>query len=168
MWKILGEFKKNKRSYYKVECDCGYIGEREKRNVDSGRSSMCKSCSAKLTANKTYYTNPFFNTNHFGHGWLTKTRFNWYKYGAERRGFTFNISLEDAWNLLEKQNHRCKLSNVVIGYGSASIDRIDSSKGYEKDNIQWIHRELNWMKGTLSQKRFIEWCTLVHANQQPS
>jgi hypothetical protein len=40
---------------------------------------------------------------------------------------------------------------------SASLDRIDSNKGYEKGNIQWISRSMNYMKNDMTDQevRFI-------------
>jgi hypothetical protein len=46
-------------------------------------------------------------------------------------------------------------------YRTASLDRINNKKGYVKGNIQWVHKDINWMKGTFSQKEFIELCKLV-------
>jgi hypothetical protein len=44
---------------------------------------------------------------------------------------------------------------------TASLDRIDNDKGYVKSNIQWIHKDINYMKRILSQKKLIEYCNLV-------
>ena len=30
--------------------------------------------------------------------------------------------------------------------GTASLDRIDSTKGYVRGNIQWVHKDINWFK----------------------
>lgn len=45
--------------------------------------------------------------------------------------------------------------------GTASLDRIDSSRGYVEGNVQWVHKDVNFMKQALSQERFVELCTLV-------
>ena len=45
---------------------------------------------------------------------------------------------------------------------TASLDRIDSSKGYIKGNVQWVHKEFNKMKLDLLDKEFIDICKLVH------
>ena len=73
-----------------------------------------------------------------------------------------------------KQNKKCALSNVELCFGTladvrnkgcrealASLDRIDSTKGYEIGNVQWIHKKLNIMKQNLSDLDFIEWCKKV-------
>ena len=44
---------------------------------------------------------------------------------------------------------------------TASLDRIDNSKGYEVGNIQWVHKEINMMRGPLPIDRFIELCGFV-------
>lgn len=44
---------------------------------------------------------------------------------------------------------------------TASLDRIDSAKGYVEGNVQWVHKRINLMKGTLSEKDFIAFCQMV-------
>jgi hypothetical protein len=50
--------------------------------------------------------------------------------------------------------------------GTASLDRIDSSKGYEEGNIQWVHKHINFMKRTYSQEYFIDMCKKVADNNK--
>ena len=45
--------------------------------------------------------------------------------------------------------------------GTASLDRIDSTKGYTKNNIQWVHKTINKMKNVLHDEEFIQWCNLI-------
>ena len=49
---------------------------------------------------------------------------------------------------------------------TASLDRIDSNLSYIKDNVQWIHKDLNRMKNEFSQDRFIEVCKAVFEHQR--
>lgn len=44
---------------------------------------------------------------------------------------------------------------------TASLDRIDSSKGYIKGNIQWIYKDLNLIKQNFEQKYFIDLCNKI-------
>lgn len=44
---------------------------------------------------------------------------------------------------------------------TASLDRIDSTKGYIKDNIQWIHKDIQRLKLNFSQTKLIELCQLI-------
>lgn len=165
MWTILDEISKNKRKYLVVQCSCGYIGERRKDWVLSERSSKCKSCSAKDTAKKSFETNSFFNKSHLGLGLLSRTKFGTYKFGAKRRNIPFEITIQDAWNVW---TGKCALSGIALEFNEASLDRIDSSVGYIVGNIQWVHIDINYMKQSLPEHVFIKWCSLVHANQQPS
>ncbi len=53
-------------------------------------------------------------------------------------------------------------SNHVIGT-NGSIDRIDSTKGYTPDNVQWVCWTVNRMKGPMDERSFLGWCaTIVH------
>jgi hypothetical protein len=73
--------------------------------------------------------------------------------------------LEYAWDLFIAQNRTCVLSGVRLTFGkrgnTASLDRIDSSEGYVEGNVQWVHSEINRMKGRLSDKNFVEMCRKV-------
>jgi hypothetical protein len=88
---------------------------------------------------------------------------------AEQKGLEVEITNEFMWDLFIKQNKKCILSGLPIQFGShhkniemtASLDRIDSSKGYTKDNVQWVHKDVNWMKHKMSEERLYELCELV-------
>ena len=49
-------------------------------------------------------------------------------------------------------------------------NRIDSSKGYIRGNLQWVTKRVNWMKGDMLTEELFEMCNKIlnHANQQPS
>ena len=53
---------------------------------------------------------------------------------------------------------------------TASLDRIDSSKGYTIDNLQWIHKVVNIMKRNMSEAELVEWCkkVVIYADQKKS
>lgn len=87
---------------------------------------------------------------------------------AEARLITVDITIEDAWQLFLKQDGKCALSGEVIYFGetglcphTASLDRIDSAKGYTQDNIQWVHTKINIMKNRYSQCEFIDFCRKI-------
>jgi hypothetical protein len=101
----------------------------------------------------------------------------WYelKQNAKVRNIEFDLKIEDLWELLEFQNMKCKLSGICIGFGlengmnsrkdtTASLDRIDSKKGYTIDNVQWVHKRINMMKQSLSDDDFIFFCKAVANN----
>ena len=69
------------------------------------------------------------------------------------------IDLQEKW---EQQRGLCALSGLPISIKvDASIDRIDSQKGYTRDNIQWVHNDVNLMKNGFDQTYFIEMCRRI-------
>ena len=91
---------------------------------------------------------------------------------AHQRGLKFHIDIVSAWNIYLKQNKCCALSGLPIRFGrsgkrkenTASLDRIDPLKGYIKNNIQWVHKDINTMKYAFSQDYFINLCRFVVKN----
>lgn len=65
-------------------------------------------------------------------------------------------------DLIVKQNNRCALSGILFSEAALpSIDRIDSTKDYTKNNIQIVIMEINYMKRSMSQDLFISLCKAV-------
>lgn len=176
---ILEEVNVNKRWMFKTQCNCGKIEIKRKDWVLSGRTISCKSCASKRTAVK--FPPPI---NFQGIGGLSKTHYSCIKHGAVRRNIPFEVSLEFLWNLYEKQNRCCALTGVPItleakikdcnvdwSFITASVDRIDSTKGYTQDNVWWVHKEVNRLKNNYSLQELLYWCKLIidkHGNSDPS
>lgn len=71
--------------------------------------------------------------------------------------------------LLEKQEYRCALSGRKLTPKTAVIDHITPASkggGNEIENLQWLHKDVNRAKGTLSQEEFIRVCRMVVAYQR--
>lgn len=91
------------------------------------------------------------------------------KRNAKAREIEFCITIEEAWALFEEQRGICALSgrtivlsrNLKLCDQTASLDRKDSSIGYVKGNIQWLHKTVNLCKNVLSQQEFIDLCNEV-------
>lgn len=89
---------------------------------------------------------------------------------TSRSKIPVNITMEYAWNLFLKQDRRCVYTGMQLEisntsrYGTASIDRIDSSKGYICGNIQWVHKHVNFMKRTFTHEYFIRLCKMIAEN----
>ncbi len=142
---------------FEVTCiKCGNIRIVKRKQHAIGMSQKpCKRCSNK-------------NNHPIGvHGSVRLSFFNKYKTGAQTRSKNWNIGVEEANSILEKQNHKCALSGLPISACddlnkiTASLDRIDNSKGYEPDNVQWVHKSINMMRGTLSIETFKKFCKEV-------
>jgi predicted DNA-binding protein YlxM (UPF0122 family) len=67
--------------------------------------------------------------------------------------------------LVKKQDFKCALTGQDITDPSlASLDHIvpvSNGGGNEVNNLQWVLSEVNRMKGTLTQERFIELCCKI-------
>lgn len=111
-------------------------------------------------------------SNFRGIGDLSGSYFNTIRHGAISRDLDFSITKEYIWNLFLSQSKRCALTGeelrLMKGYRrkqrlvqTASLDRIDSSKGYVEGNVQWIHKTLQFMKSDLLDREFIDMCRKV-------
>lgn len=90
---------------------------------------------------------------------------------AKERGYEFSIDIPYLCNLFEDQKHMCAITGDLIdSIDDASLDRIDSTKGYIEGNVQWVTKQANLSKHVMSMSELIEFCKKVlnHANQQPS
>lgn len=157
------------RLYWKCQCDCGNIVEIASIALSTGNTKSCGCLNNK----------PSFRYKGFkelsGVFWRTM-----HKRANERKiVFDPSITIEEVYHILEIQDFKCKLSGVPIllhrNYKqnkikqTASLDRVDSSKGYERGNIQWVHKKVNYMKNILDELEFIAWCKLIaNKNQDPS
>lgn len=149
-------------------CDCGNEVELKTSYLRNGHTSSC-GCLLRRSGH--------MSPNFKGHGEIGKSVWANIIEGSKRRSrdIPFEITIEQAWDLFEAQNRGCAISGVPIDFGerigrrsgqtkrsrSASLDRIDSSKGYTIDNVQWIHKDLQFMKGSMSDGKFIQWCKTI-------
>lgn len=94
------------------------------------------------------------------------TFFKKIKSNSIKRGLVFDLDIDYLWELYLKQNKKCKITGVDITIinkninnnyilNTASLDRIDSSKGYEKDNVRWVHKIINSIKSDMSDDELI-------------
>ena len=49
---------------------------------------------------------------------------------------------------------------------TASLDRIDSSKGYTKDNVWFVTLQANYMKSQLTMEELVNWCQRIVEQQK--
>jgi len=98
-----------------------------------------------------------------------QSQYRKFQNSANSRSLEWDLSLED-FSLLFKG--KCALTGWDITMNNpkitASLDRIDSTKGYKKENVQWVHVMVNMCKNKYDQKKFVEMCCAVVANQANS
>jgi len=81
------------------------------------------------------------------------------------RHLELGVTIEDMDGLFTSQLHKCAFTGVELTFdpSTASLDRVDSSKGYVPGNVQWVHKTINIMKSTMSSAELVEWCRRVVA-----
>jgi hypothetical protein len=161
---------KGKRPFAKCVCTCG---EECVKRVDEIKRGKYITCSAKCTRihNDTLM---FGSDNHAfkGSGKIYGTFLCSIRASAKRRDIEFDTSIDTKylWSLFLRQKKKCKLTGLELSFGShfrdsigrtASLDRIDSNKGYVKGNLQWVHKQINMLKTNIDQESFIKMCKLV-------
>lgn len=143
------------------QCECGKIWEVDATPLKSGQT---KSCGCKKKQVKSDH--PAWK----GFGEMSSVIYTIAKRGAIARNLDFLVTPQYIWNLFLKQNRKCALTGIELKFpdkidnkksGTASLDRIDSSKGYIEGNVQWVHKKINIIKRELSEEEFINWCRLV-------
>lgn len=77
-----------------------------------------------------------------------------YKVNAEKRGFIFNLSVDEFREIVESD---C----VYCGDAGFGIDRIDNNIGYLKENCAPCCSMCNRMKGAYSTEEFIDKCKKI-------
>lgn len=137
--------------------------------LSHAKGSICPKCDVAVKRANRIGKTPY--KNGFPVRWI-----NHYKRIAAKRGLAFTIDTAYLLELAEKQHRCCAYTGQllvfpaldrhrkvldVIRESTASIDRIDSGKGYIPGNVQWVHKDVNRMKYTFTETRFIELCRLV-------
>lgn len=66
--------------------------------------------------------------------------------------------------LAERQRYRCALSGLELTTSNSDLDHIvpvGSGGTHSIENLQWVHRSINRMRGTLDMKEFVRLCQAV-------
>ncbi len=76
------------------------------------------------------------------------------------------LVIAEVINIFKAQKCKCAISGLPIRLGAmlyktASLDRIDSSKGYVISNVQWVHKDINRMKNNFNQEYFVGICKII-------
>lgn len=145
------------KTMWLCECECGKI-----RLVDSYDLTHNKIVSCGCKNGEGLYG---------GVGDLSGAYYHSCKRGAFCRNLEFSVSKEFLWNLFLQQNKKCALTGLDIQLQkhykldhhkqTASLDRIDSSKGYIEGNVQWVHRDINFLKGNRNEQYLYDICLKI-------
>lgn len=144
---------------WNCKCDCGneylVLGDQLRRGATS-KCNLCRYKSRRLN------------------GKISSRLIHSLKWGARCRGIEFDekVNRDFLITLIQKQDYKCALSGLQISFANstyeqnhgmttASLDRIDSSKPYLVNNVQWVHKDINKMKMNIPQPDFIRLCKVV-------
>jgi hypothetical protein len=112
---------------------------------------QCKACVAAMKG--------FGNNAPIGN---VQRLYNKFRKSANSRKIPWNLTIDD---FQQAYTGTCALTgwDLDMAYSkcTASLDRIDSTKPYSPDNIQWVHRTVNMCKNKYSQDEFIALCKAV-------
>lgn len=165
----------------KVEVPCSFCNNlflKDKsevnRNQKIGRLNYCSlKCSGKVShAHLTQYHGIKDISEHCNN---RKDEFTGFREFIRRtkitgRKFPAEISLEHLKALWEDQKGICPYSGIQLELPksknnnlitTASLDRIDSSKGYVEGNIQFVSGSINLMKNKLTHEQTIDLCKTI-------
>lgn len=99
---------------------------------------------------------------------ISKTYWGTIIKGAEKRKLKINISMQDAWELWEKQKGLCALTGQKLILNkhyskeqTASLDRINNKQGYIKNNIRWVHKDINLLRNNRTDEQLISLCKQI-------
>lgn len=139
---------KTSRAYWLCECQCGQKKIICGKNL---RNGSIKSCGCSKIHNKIPLS--------FWHRIIECSKLN---------KLEFNITEKYIEDLFHQQRGLCRFSGVQLKISpyfkkecTASLDRIDSNKGYIEGNVQWVHKWVNIMKQDMTDEEFIDWCRLI-------
>jgi hypothetical protein len=151
LWKVVGfHGYVNRNAYWNCVCRCGLEKEVKAQFLKSGSSRKCQTCAKEPREWKS----------------VPPSRWSRILRNAEKRNIQVEISADEAWAQFILQEKNCALSGLPLELNgrskcSASLDRIDSTRGYAHGNVQWVHRDINMMKHVFDQQHFVEMCRLV-------
>lgn len=119
---------------------------------------LCKKCSNRLPENNAHK------------GWhkdvLRLSFVRKYKVNAAIRGIDWDVDNDYLADLLINQEFKCAMTGwditaLNVGNNTASLDRIDSDKGYIEGNVQWVHKMVNMCKQQYTKEEFLNMCEAI-------
>ncbi len=159
----------NKTFKWRCLCECGNSCEVRLNGLVTGRTKSCGCLKEDNVGSKHQAWKGF--------GHIPRSFMSRYLQHSKRRGIIFCVTVEFLDKLFILQNGKCALTGLQLSfehygykskYATASLDRIDSSKGYIEGNVQWVHKKINFMKQSFLEDEFINLCQMVieHAKKK--
>lgn len=163
MLTVINEYydENKKQLFWLCKCNCGNEKIIKSRGTDL-KNGHTKSCGC-FKARKLPYGENAFNR-----------LYDTYKRRALKKGFSFELSKNEFKEITSKNCFYCGIEPKQIAsknqnkyngkYVYNGIDRIDSSIGYEKNNIVPCCGQCNIAKNNYSYEEFFNWVQRIHKN----
>jgi hypothetical protein len=159
----------NKSPLWLCQCDCGGTKETTSKSLMGGTKScgcLYREAMQRANGSKRKSSRKLDNDE-----CCTRLVYRACKYGARSRKIDFNIDLDTVRQMIKKPCAYCgevncnkmkykHKENYFFRYNG--IDRIDSLKGYTKDNIVTCCGTCNQGKNDLTVDEFYKWIDRVH------
>lgn len=151
------------KKYKSFECF-----NKDKSTLNGDRDGLCREC-RKCQRERYYYERNRLTDNNKALIYKLKQALK----GTQRRSKVKNcytdLTYEYLRYLWDKQNGKCALTGIDMTYTfyegrintNLSVDRIDSTKGYTKDNVQLVCMAVNQMKNDLTYEELLYFCNAV-------
>lgn len=163
-----------KQISYMVECiECGNIYHtghsilnRKSKGIGLGKCHKCYNPKMKSKRKNTMITKN-----------ISLSHYKKIQRQAELRGIEFSVTPQYLQSIFDGH---CYFSNIKLkigtysrrnnktDLGNASLDRLDSNKGYIENNVVWVYKQINLMKHTLSSTEFLDLCKKIVLNKKLS
>jgi len=161
-----------------IKCEnCDKDFERDsreiKRSLKKGRKQFCsRQCAGKNRHDQLDpYKGKFDLTKYAGNRKDKYSGFREHVRRIKNREKEISIDIDYLLEVWENQNGICPYTGISLVHPSfkninckiktASLDRINSSKGYIKDNLQFVSIAINNMKSSMSHEQTIELCKII-------
>lgn len=163
--KIVGIEREN--NIWKCRCKCGRY-----RNLSVRHFHQASHCGNRIHHRSSGKGNHRWN----GVGDLDGLYFSGLRTKAKKKKIKFTVTKEYLWDLFLKQNKTCPYTGYKLKFKvnckeinnhskTTSLDRINSSKGYIKGNVEWVHKHVNIMKNVYSKKYFLKLIKDIYKNK---
>jgi hypothetical protein len=179
-WEIIStniiHHEKTKEAQIKCRCECGFEKLVYCLTLIKGQSTACFNCGHGNKGES--------NAKWKGYKEVPGSFINRITSRSKKSNREVKINAEDIYDLWIKQDKKCSLSGLPIDFTNtnpgninrkeskydlictASPDRIDSNKGYTKDNVQLVHKDVNMIKKEYDQDYFLKLCQLITENSK--
>lgn len=157
-----------KQSMWYCLCNCGNEALVSRKHLISGATQSCGCLAREKTSKRSWK----------GFGDISGKYWGDLSRSAKYRDVDFNITIEEAWDIFVKQKGRCKFTGEKLFFQerkkkqksmqTASLDRVDNTKGYTVDNCAWVHKRVNKLKNDFTTEELIYWSNKIveHFNRK--